>query len=455
MPYSRLVITTRGIEINEAFPQSSRDEHGVNLTSGTQPEPNVTMPASNDLRRSFSTRPLLQRVKKAILKRPIIESPLPVIESDPQPSAFDLGDGVASSSSDHQSVMDASATAVDNASEGIAPPKLESAVVEDDIDNPSPGQSSSQGDEHTFVAALLEVSTSLDETHEQPSQTTKHTEHDPRPEQPSSDVVESTPVTALPDSSSARLVPDTEVAEPTALTDTTSNADDLDPEMFRVQLGETVWRIPKLRLTMQSKYFDRLINGYFQDHLHGLTTVEEDDTGATRCMMQFLTDDPAGPNAPDYRIPEDRGSWKGVDCAMMHAQVFSVGDQYLFPALQVRALEKFRRTTRGLNPPLQHSAPFRGWCEEDQLKLIDLLYDTARAHSNALRNELLGVIYAMLNDFERQGLYPEELTLRLLSFQLHRDLWTFRGGNLPLTVVLGCSWTQYEQNFDWYVPFSY
>ena len=168
-------------------------------------------------------------------------------------------------------------------------------------------------------------------------------------------------------------------------------------QTFTISLGNNTWHCSAEQLSSMSDYFNRLINGPFKESDERRAELCDDAVIAAQCMMQFLCSDRSrGP--PSYDVPYELGHYYSLANAVLHAQVFALGEKYLIPSLRELALSRFMKATRPsseLSDLFGVLCPFSTWTKREQLCLMHVVYCGSETADLALRNELVRAITNM------------------------------------------------------------
>lgn len=102
-----------------------------------------------------------------------------------------------------------------------------------------------------------------------------------------------------------------------------------------IQCEDKEFKIHKLILCTQSKYFSKAFNGDWKESADGAVRLEGDDVSAVEAMLQFM-----------YTFDYDAsgGAEHSSSPMVFNVRVYSIADKYDVPALKSQAKQKFETT---------------------------------------------------------------------------------------------------------------
>ncbi|KAF2803436.1 uncharacterized protein BDZ99DRAFT_526784 [Mytilinidion resinicola] len=135
-----------------------------------------------------------------------------------------------------------------------------------------------------------------------------------------------------------------------------------------IQSDDKEFRIHKLVLCAQSKYFSKAFTGDWKESADGAIRLEGDDVSAVEAMPQFM-----------YTVDYDAsGSAKNSASPMVfNVKVYSIADKYDVPALKSQARQKFETTVETC------------WNMDDFPDAVAEVYNSTLSIDRGLRNVLV------------------------------------------------------------------
>ncbi|RYP39208.1 hypothetical protein DL767_002316 [Monosporascus sp. MG133] len=160
------------------------------------------------------------------------------------------------------------------------------------------------------------------------------------------------------------------------------NADTFSDATVRCSGKE--FKVHKLVLSAQSEFFSKAFTGDWKESDSGQIDLEEVDVNVVEAMLHFM-----------YHF--DYNNTHGASTMIFNAQVYSVADKYIIPALKAEAREKFG------------TAISTGWAMDDFPSAIAEVYNSTPESDRGLRDLTVEIARTNINPLRENELFRDVL----------------------------------------------
>ncbi|PPJ50353.1 hypothetical protein CBER1_05907 [Cercospora berteroae] len=145
---------------------------------------------------------------------------------------------------------------------------------------------------------------------------------------------------------------------------------------LEVHCGHQIWKVHRIVVCSQSKFFEKAVEGSFAEAATGVVNLVEDDAFAVQAFLQFFY-------SGDYQWQPTFSSPDGVENnpgrLAFAVAVHTIADKYGVAPLMSLAMTKFKELI-GTN-----------WRSEDFVGAVEAIYDTSPENKKEMRERLVEI----------------------------------------------------------------